>query len=198
MRWVPFLVLAVAAVGCVPKGKYVELEGQLDTCREKLNKQREARAGGGSSDAWVEDLRPLIDRGVLEVEEVEGRTVIGMKSEVLFGSGSAELSADGRRNVTELAEVLAKRSESNWQIEGHTDDRPIGGTFSSNWELGAARALSVLEVMVEGGMNPGRLSAATFGEHAPVASNASEAGRSQNRRIEVVLLPEVGSRKLRR
>lgn len=199
MRFVSILVLAWLATGCVPKGKYVELEDQLSTCRDKLNKQRETRAGGGSSEAWKEDLRPLIDRGVLEVEEVDGRTVIGMKSEVLFGSGSAELSADGRRTVSELAKVLAKRSDSNWQVEGHTDDQAVSGeAFSSNWELGAARALSVLEVMVQGGMNPARLSAATFGEYAPVASNANDASRAQNRRIEVVLLPEVGSRKLRK
>lgn len=183
------------ASGCVAQSKYAELETQYEQCRNKLSKQRD-RSG---PPAWVAQLQPLVDRGVLEVEDVDGRTVIGMSSEVLFRSGSAELSADGTRTVRDLAAVLAKQTDADWQVEGHTDDQPISSQqFPSNWDLGAARAIAVLQVMVGAGMSADHLSAATFGEFAPVAPNTSESGRAKNRRIDVVLLPEVRSRRLQK
>lgn len=205
MRFPILLVVAALATGgCVSKSKYAELESQLKQCRER---KRDADGGagtparGGTSQRaeLVEQLRPLIESGVLEVEDIDGRTVIGMKAEVLFPSGSAELSPKGRDTVSQIAKVLARKTDTNWQVEGHTDNQPISSAqFPSNWELGAARALAVLKVMLDNGMSGGRLSAATFGEHAPVANNENDTGRAYNRRIEIVLLPQIGPRKLRK
>lgn len=195
MRPLIWMCVVSLSVGCVSKSKYSELETKYEQCRTKLGKAKE-RSG---PPAWVQQLQPLVDRGVLEVEDVDGRTVIGMSSEVLFRSGSADLSADGRQTVSDLAKILARQTDADWQVEGHTDNQPISSeAFPSNWDLGAARALSVLKVMLDAGMSADHLSAATFGQFAPVASNATDAGRAQNRRIEVVLLPEIRSRKLRK
>ena len=213
---IPFALVALtlAGSGCVAKSKYAELENQLEGCRNKLEKARDggpAGGGGGGGGGGapnrgqpgvraelIRQLQPLIDRGVLEIEEVDGRTIVAMSSEVLFASGSSELSAGGRETVSEVSRALARQTDANWQVEGHTDNQPISSKDFDNWDLGADRALAVLRVMAQAGMSPDHLSAATFGEHAPVASNASEPGRAHNRRIEIALLPEAGTRRLRK
>ncbi|MFC1594414.1 flagellar motor protein MotB, partial [Candidatus Omnitrophota bacterium] len=77
-------------------------------------------------------------------------------------------------------------------VEGHTDNVPIRYSgWLSNWELSSARALSVLHFLIdEGGINPERLSANGYGEFHPVVSNDTPEGQQQNRRVEIVILPE--------
>ena len=195
MRFLTVTLVVLFATGCVSKAKYDKVESQLAACRDKKGGGGGGGVGGGGGgasrrSALLEQLRPLVDKGILEVEDADGRTVIGMKSEVLFPSGSADLSPDGRETLRTVARVLDSQTNTNWQIEGHTDNDPIQGT-GTNWELGANRALAVLHLMVDAGMAPGRLSAATFGEYAPVATNDTAVGKAQNRRIEIVLLPEL-------
>jgi chemotaxis protein MotB len=190
------VVLAVAVAsgsgGCVAKSKYLEAQKSLRQCENKLDKRR---TGTSPNADLVAQLQPLIARGVLDVVDQDGRTVIGMRANVLFPSGSAQLSAEGRDTVQQVGRVLARKTDLDWQVEGHTDNQPISSaSFPDNWHLGAARAISVLDVMVKAGMSPDHVSAATFGEFAPIASNSSDDGRSRNRRIEIVLLPEVAKR----
>jgi len=188
-------LVAVLAAGCVPKSKYLDVQNKLDACQSKLDKKGEHKGqGNGNADftAIAKELQPLVQKGILEVEDEDGRTTIGMRAEVLFPSGSADLSADGRDTIHQVGVALARNTSLNWQVEGHTDNQPIDTKeFPDNWHLGAARSLAVLEVLQNAGMSGDRLSAASFGEFTPVASNANEAGRAQNRRIEIVLLPEV-------
>jgi chemotaxis protein MotB len=201
----PRHLLAILALGhisgCVAQSKYAQLEGNLELARKEnarlrqqvstLEARQEAREKAYQE--LLADLRPLIDRGVLKVSLVGERVTIGMASDVLFASGSAELSSDGATNVLELARALRLRAaDHDFQVEGHTDGAPISTPqFPSNWHLGAARALTVVRAMVEAGFPAANLSAASFGSEQPVAPNASEAGRAQNRRIEVVLLPDL-------
>ncbi|MEZ4240886.1 MAG: OmpA family protein [Myxococcota bacterium] len=122
-------------------------------------------------------LQPLVQRGVLEVTNQDGRTVIGMRANVLFPSGSADLSPQGRETVTEVGRILAKKTSLDWQVEGHTDNQPISSeAYPDNWYLGASRAIAVLEVMVRAGMPGDHVSAATFGQFAPIASNSTDTG----------------------
>jgi chemotaxis protein MotB len=188
------LLLTTTLVGCVSQAKYAQLESQLEACR---NKKGGGGGGGGGSGgggggaetrrALLEQLKPLVDRGILEVEDYDGRTVIGMRSEVLFPSGSWELSPDGKATIREVGKALNNQTNTRWQIEGHTDNDPMQGNLT-NWELGANRALAVLHVMVEAGMSSDRLSAATFGEFNPVVKNDTDEHKAKNRRIEIVLL----------
>ena len=79
-----------------------------------------------------------------------------------------------------------------FQVEGHTDDVPIhNNAYPSNWELAAARALVVVRTLLDGGLGPEALSAGSFAEYHPVAANADEAGRTRNRRIEIVVVPDL-------
>lgn len=154
--------------------------------------------GDGADQAALEDLRArlakLADAGRLKVALRQGRLLVELPNDVLFASGKAELSADGRAAILEVAKVLASLQGRRFQVAGHTDDIPIqSGRFPSNWELSAARAVEVTKLLVEGGVRPEALSAAGHGEFAPVAANDSPEGRAKNRRIEVVLVPDLGA-----
>ena len=129
-----------------------------------------------------------------------GVQVIGdrfvFQSEVLFGSGSADMGEAGKPQLKQIAQLfneLADRipEEINWvlRVDGHTDDVPItGGRFADNWELSQARALSVVRHLVaEEGFPANRLVAAGFGEFQPLDPADSSEARAKNRRIELKL-----------
>jgi len=137
-------------------------------------------------------LRKMIDAGKLEVTARRGRLIVKLPAEVLFASGSSQLSTEGQAPLKELAAVLRTFADRRFMIAGHTDNVPIGpSNYKSNWELSTARAVTVTEFLASVGMNPSRLVAAGYGEYDPIRPNGTEAGRSENRRIEIVLLPNV-------
>ncbi len=137
-------------------------------------------------------FRSLIDAGRLSVSIVRGRMVINLPQDILFGSGSADLGREGRETLGEIASVLSEFDDRTFQVEGHTDDDPISTSqFPSNWELSAARALSVVKLLVDRGVSPGLVSGAGYGEFQPVATNETEDGQRLNRRIEIVMLPNL-------
>jgi chemotaxis protein MotB len=140
----------------------------------------------------AEKLRKMIDAGKLEVTTRQGRMIVKLPAEVLFASGSAQLSEAGHAPLKELAGVLKQFSDRRFMVAGHTDNVPIGpSNYKSNWELSTARAVTVTEFLASSGVNPSRLTAAGYSEYDPIRPNATEAGRSENRRIEIVLLPNV-------
>ncbi len=139
-------------------------------------------------------FRTLIDAGKLKVRIVDGRMVVVLATDVLFGSGSASLSKDGKAAIVEVAAVLASIPKRSFQVEGHTDSVPIASAaFPSNWELAAARAITVTKTMVEGGLPAERVSAASFAEKKPVASNDTPEGKALNRRIEITIVPDLST-----
>lgn len=139
-------------------------------------------------------FRSLIDAGKLEVKIIDGRMVVVLKTDVLFGSGSATLSQEGKAALAEVATLLASIPDRSFQIEGHTDNVPIKtAQYPSNWELAAARSLTVLKTMLEAGMPPERISAASFGDAKPVAPNDTPEGRAANRRIEIIIVPDLST-----
>jgi chemotaxis protein MotB len=137
-------------------------------------------------------FKSMIDSGILKVKIVNGRMVVELASDILFASGSAGLSPDGEKSLGDVAKVLAQLPDRSFQIEGHTDNVPIKTErFPSNWELGAARAITVVQTMQKGGVPADRLSAASFSEYRPVGKNDSADGKAANRRIEIVLMPDL-------
>jgi chemotaxis protein MotB len=142
--------------------------------------------------ALGERLRKMIDAGKLEVTVRHGRMIVKLPAEVLFPSGSAQLSAEGQAPLREVAAALRQFGDRRFMVAGHTDNVPIGpSNYKSNWELSTARAVTVTEFMASVGMNPARLVAAGYSEYDPIRGNNTEPGRSENRRIEIVLLPNV-------
>src|SRR6185503_5709521 len=113
-------------------------------------------------------------------------------AEIFFESGKAELTKEAVPAMREIASILRQFPDRRFEVAGHTDVIPLHNQeFKSNWELSTARAVTVTEALVAGGMNPGRLVAAGYGPYDPVANNATEAGRKENRRIEIVLFPNI-------
>ena len=138
-------------------------------------------------------LRAIAPAGSIEVEE--GKVIL--QGEVLFDSGSDELTAPGRAAIARMAPPLAEllRAEPGQMVlvGGHTDDVPIrNARFASNWELSTARAVEVVKFMQSNGVDPRHLGAAGYSEFDPVAPNGDEPGRARNRRIEIVVMPAAG------
>lgn len=139
----------------------------------------------------IDQFKSLIDAGQLQVNIVDGRMVINLPQDILFDSGSAKLSPQGSETLQEVARVLAQ-IDREFQVEGHTDNVPIHSSrFPSNWELSSARAMAVVHLLVGNKVHPDKLSGAGYGEHQPTASNESKEGRKLNRRIEIVMLPNL-------
>ncbi len=117
------------------------------------------------------------------------------QSEVFFDSGQAVLRPEGRIELDKLAAALTDLekqipSDINWvlRVDGHTDTRPItNAQFKSNWDLSAARAISVVQYLIGKGISPQRLVAAGFGEFQPIDPGTTEEAFSRNRRIELKL-----------
>jgi chemotaxis protein MotB len=117
------------------------------------------------------------------------------QSEVFFDTGQATLLPEGRAELDTVAAALTEidrkiPNEIAWvlRVDGHTDVRPINSVqFKSNWDLSAARAISVVQYLISKGISPQRLVAAGFGEFQPIDTDRTEEAFSRNRRIELKL-----------
>ncbi len=122
------------------------------------------------------------------IESSEEEVTVGLSSSVTFDSGEAMLTEKALAPLEKVAAILVKMPNVI-RVEGHTDDVPIrGGRFPSNWHLSAARAQSVVRLLMERGVDPKRLQVVGYGEVKPRQPNDTEAGRAANRRIEIKLL----------
>lgn len=115
--------------------------------------------------------------------------VLQLQDSLLFDSGSSALKPIARQELAALAQELSSLKQP-LRIEGHTDNVPVRGSGNiSNWDLSAARATSVLRFLVEAtALPPADFSVAGYGEFRPIATNKSAAGRSKNRRVDIVIL----------
>jgi chemotaxis protein MotB len=113
---------------------------------------------------------------------------VEIRTDMLFGSGSATLSTQAGQVIAQLADVLAA-TPNPVRVEGHTDNVPIrNSAFPSNWELSSARSASVVRLLAAGGVDPSRLAVLGLGEFRPAAPNTSAEGRNANRRVLLVIL----------
>ncbi len=165
---------------------------EMEKAMEELNKRKaETDLRIAEFKNLLAKFRSLIDSGKLKVKIEDGRMVVVLSSDVLFSSGSRELSANGKTAIAEVTTVLAEIGDRKFQVEGHTDSDRYRVYGQTNWELAAFRALNVLHTMVESGMPKEKISAASFGETRPVAENNSSENKKLNRRIEIVVVPDL-------
>lgn len=177
-------------------GERGALAKALADTKARLDELRKQQAAAEARAAQLRDLaarfRKLIDAGQLKVVMRAGRMLLELANDVLFDSGKTELKEDGRRTLVEVAKVLRTMPDRRFQVAGHTDNVKIQtARFPSNWELSTARAVAVVKLLAEAGMDAKNLSAAGHAEHAPVAANDSPDGRARNRRIEIALVPNL-------
>lgn len=136
-------------------------------------------------------LKKMVDAGTIKVGFREGRLVVELDDAILFDSGRSELKEEGQAALAQLVAPL-KEVDREWIVAGHTDNVPIKtAKFTSNWQLSTARATEVVNYMINNGMPADRMGAAGYAEFDPVADNSTPEGRSQNRRIEIILMPTI-------
>jgi chemotaxis protein MotB len=134
-------------------------------------------------------LQPLIDKNQVTIRNEPLTLTIQLDASVLFPSGQATLKPPAETLLTQVAASLTQLpAPFTIVVQGYTDNQPIAtAQFSSNWSLSAERAVRVVELFGRQGVNGTQLAAQGFGEFAPVASNSTDAGRAQNRRVVVVV-----------
>lgn len=145
----------------------------------------------------AQDLKKEIDEKTVTLEQYKEQLTVNIVDKILFASGQATVNAEGRKVLNKIGELLKQNIEGRQiRVEGHTDNIPIGDEivekYPSNWELSTARAVNVVHYLQDVGKIPAsKLSAAGYGEYRPIADNATKEGRAMNRRIEIVLMPEL-------
>ncbi|MGE0787444.1 MAG: OmpA family protein [Sandaracinaceae bacterium] len=167
-----------------------QLQQQLEEAR-----RREAanQARLSALRAMARQFRDMVAAGQLRVRIVRGNMVVELPEGVLFDSGHAELREAANDTLERVAQVLQSVPNRSFLVAGHTDNVPVGrrSRYESNWELSAARGVAVVRFLAEHGMAPERLAAAGYADTQPVASNSTDEGRAQNRRIEIIVLPNL-------
>jgi chemotaxis protein MotB len=165
------------------------LQKRLDEL-EKQKKIADERAAMFRS--LAQKLRSMVDAGQIKVTVRNGRMLLVLPNDILFDSGKTELKPEGKDAIAKVAKVLATMKDRHFLVAGHTDNLPIHSKkFQSNWELSTQRAVEVVRLLIDNGMMPSQVGAAGYAEYDPAADNASADGQKQNRRIEIVVEPNL-------
>jgi chemotaxis protein MotB len=140
-------------------------------------------------------LRSEISADQVEIQQLENGIRVRMSSDLLYSSGSTELTPQGRAALDKVAPQLAQSAAQSFQVDvvGNTDNVPIGpelmSRYPTNWELAGARAAIVARHLQQQGVDPSKLEVVSNGQYHPIAANDSAAGRAQNRRTDLLLRP---------
>jgi len=130
----------------------------------------------------------LVQDGDITVETRDEGVLLDIKDSALFASGTAQPASQANGIVTKIADILLK-NDNHVVVEGHTDSLPIHtAQFPSNWELSSARAASIVRTLQERGINANRMAASGLAETKPKSSNDTAQGRSENRRVSLLVL----------
>ena len=199
-----FLLLGVAVLfttGCAThKKELMAKDAEIDSLQQQVNNLQ------GSVDQLKErnqqlqsDLDSLSTQEKLAVERLDSTTVLRVPNDVMFRSGYASLTPEGKKVLDDLSGIIQKYPDYDIRIEGHTDSIPIKpefrNVFASNWELSTARATQVVHYLINNnGVDPKRLSAVGVGKYRPVSTNDTPEGRAQNRRVEFYFMPQLNIR----
>lgn len=149
----------------------------------------------------VNELKRKVSNALLNFKENDlsvniknGKVYVSLAEQLLFGSGSIRVDKKGVEALQQLAKVLKENPDINIMVEGHTDDVPISRKsqyMENNWDLSVLRATSIVDILVDAGVDPGKITAAGKGEFSPLTTNETPEGRQKNRRTEIILTPEL-------
>ena len=160
---------------------------------ENTNLRTKVQQAAASTGALEEDLKAKLASKDVTIDELKGKLSVNILNSVLFDLGKAELKDEGKQILQDVASVLEGVPDRPIHVIGHTDNIPFkggGGRFRSNWELSAGRAVAAVQFLqTEAGIDPKRLAAVGHSEYYPLANNATQEGRAQNRRITLVIMP---------
>jgi len=171
---------------------------QIDLKTKELELEKKEAKAKEQSEAFTrmqEAMKTELDSKQVALKELEGKLTLTMVESILFDSGKADVKPEGIEALKKVADVLKNIADQEIIVAGHTDNVQIGGvlarTYPTNWELSAARAISVVKILVADGVDPLNLAASGFSEYRPVADNETLEGRAQNRRMEIILMPKL-------
>ncbi len=168
------------------------LDEQQKLIDEMKRKQAAAQARLDTLKRLLGKFKSLIAGGKLNVRIRNGKLTLELPSAVLFDSGKAEVSESGLATLGEVAGVLSQIKGREFQVAGHTDNVPMtSGRFKDNWELSTARSVAVVRALQEMGVRPKNLSASGYSEYQRMVANDSKEHKAQNRRIEIILMPNL-------
>lgn len=158
-----------------------KLNTELEKQKENENKHKET----------MDDLKKEIDDQRVKISQLNGVIKVQMENKILFPSGEAVVSEEGKSVLEKVASSFARIKQKRFRIEGHTDNVPINNyRFPSNWELSATRAANVLHVILKNeGLEGKKFELVGMGEYHPVAANDTDENKALNRRIEILLIP---------
>jgi len=181
-----------------------DLKEQIDGLRDRLSDLEGEKASVESKvdqvqttyEALIADLNEQIEKREVKIEAFEKRISVSFVDRILFDFGKETITPEGREVLQKVGGILKGVKGRRIRVIGHTDDIPIlpeyRHRFPSNWELSAARAAAVVrQFEKETGLDPRNLEAVGRSFYHPVASNETADGRSQNRRVEITIAPQL-------
>ncbi len=180
--------------------RLAKAQAELDL---KSKRVQELEAILAANDKQMKALRDNLSQALnafegrgLTIEQKNGKVYVSMENKLLFKSGSWAVNDEGRQAVVELGKVLALNPDIAVLIEGHTDNDKVLGNLGdgvqNNWDLSTKRALAIVAILTQNGsIDKKNLTAAGRSEYAPLMSNTSTEGKAKNRRIEVILTPNL-------
>jgi len=178
---------------------------RLETMKKELNKRAQKidqlESLIAAKDAKLNNLKNSLSRALtnfkgqgLKIEQRNGKVYISMENKLLFDSGSWNVKQNGKNAIKKIGTVLSANPDIEIDIEGHTDNIAYNGrnTIIDNWDLSVKRATSVVrQLMKNKNIDPKRLIASGRSKYHPIADNSTKSGRAKNRRIEVILTPNL-------
>jgi chemotaxis protein MotB len=141
------------------------------------------------------DLKKEIEEGQIKITQLTDKLSVSMVDKILFPSGEAQITPNGLKILKRVGDILKNTKNKIIRVEGHTDNMPIAkrlkNKFPTNWELSTSRANNVVRFLQEKvGIKGNRLRAVGMSEYHPIVKNDTPKNRSQNRRIEILLIPD--------
>ncbi|MGB0428205.1 MAG: OmpA/MotB family protein, partial [Flavobacteriales bacterium] len=164
--------------------KMIDLEANIQAAKNKLSQLRSKIS---------QALSQFEGRG-MNVQQKDGKLYISLDNSLLFASGKWDLGSAAKPAIKQLAEVLVQEKDLEVLIEGHTDNVDFNGSsvLKDNWDLSVKRATSVVKELTKNkALEARRLTAAGRGEFNPIAGNDTKAGKAKNRRIEIIIQPDL-------
>ncbi len=183
------------------ESKEKELKSAQEMLELRSNRVSELESIIDKKDSIVTSLKKSISKSLiglegegLTIEQRNGKVYISLEEALLFASGKFEVNNKGVATLNKLATALSTQNELEILVEGHTDSIPLNGKglIKDNWDLSVMRATNVVKVLTkDSNLDPLKLTAAGRAEFVPISSNETAEGRSANRRIEMILSPNL-------
>jgi chemotaxis protein MotB len=169
---ITFTATMLLLAGCVSQQKYDALQSRYDQLNQTMSSEIGAKE--------------------MHIERLQNAIKVTVNDQLLFPSGDWQMPVTAQQTIAKMVPILAPMQETKIMVGGYTDNVPIGPGLirrgiTSNLVLSQKRADNVMQFMISQGVKPSLVSAQGFGDADPVASNDSEEGRAQNRRVELTL-----------